>query len=255
MIPLSGGILPRRLCWFSCGAASAVATKITVSEDSSSPSVIVYTKIKEEHSDNQRFIEACRAWFSQDITIVSNEKYHGSIYEVFTRERYLVGPAGAPCTKRLKRQVREQFSQKNDVHILGYTSEESDRAETFQDNNPDLVCRFPLIERQLTKSDCLAMIRDAGIALPAMYLLGYEHNNCIGCCKGGMGYWNKIRIDFPDVFARMAATEREIGATIIRSNGEPLYLDELDPSAGRGQREPHIECGVFCEQAKQEYGG
>lgn len=31
-----------------------------------------------------------------------------------------------------------------------------------------------------------------------MYDLGYANNNCIGCVKGGIGYWNKIRIDFPE---------------------------------------------------------
>ena len=48
------------------------------------------------------------------------------------------------------------------------------------------------------------MVHRAGVKLPAMYGLGYEHNNCIGCVKGGMGYWNKIRKDFPDAFEKMA---------------------------------------------------
>ncbi len=37
-----------------------------------------------------------------------------------------------------------------------------------------------------------------------MYDLGYPNNNCIGCVKGGMGYWNKIRKDFPEVFQKRA---------------------------------------------------
>lgn len=85
-----------------------------------------------------------------------------------------------------------------------------------------------------------------------MYKLGYDHNNCIGCVKGKMGYWNKVRVDFPDIFNRMAQTERAIGASINRKNGQPVYLDELDPTAGHQQKEVTIECGVFCEAALLE---
>lgn len=75
-----------------------------------------------------------------------------------------------------------------------------------------------------------------------MYDMGYRNNNCIGCVKGGMGYWNKIRRDFPEVFARRARQEREIGHTCI--NG--IYLDELDPNRGRMEDEVLEECGIAC---------
>ena len=76
-----------------------------------------------------------------------------------------------------------------------------------------------------------------------MYDLGYPNNNCVGCVKGGQGYWNKIRVDFPEVFAARAAMEREIGATCI--NG--TYLDELDPNAGRNKKIILDDCGILCE--------
>jgi hypothetical protein len=75
-----------------------------------------------------------------------------------------------------------------------------------------------------------------------MYDLGYPNNNCIGCVKGGMGYWNKIRQDFPEVFADRARMEREIGASCM--NG--VYLDELAPEAGRGLKPIVEDCGILC---------
>lgn len=67
-----------------------------------------------------------------------------------------------------------------------------------------------------------------------------------------MGYWNKIRIDFPEVFARRAAQERAIGATCLRSDKQPLFLDELDPSRGNYEAEEDVECGVLCRSVVQE---
>ena len=59
-----------------------------------------------------------------------------------------------------------------------------------------------------------------------------------------MGYWNKIRVDFPDVFASRAALERTVGGSCI--NG--IYLDELDPMAGRDCKIIVPECGAMCER-------
>lgn len=78
---------------------------------------------------------------------------------------------------------------------------------------------------------------------PIMYDLGYTNNNCIGCVKGGMYYWNKIRKDFPEVFEKRAKIEREIGHSCIKG----VYLDELDPSRGRKQDEISEDCGIACE--------
>ena len=244
----------RVLCWFSCGATSAVASKLICSTQQKHSVVIAYTQVNEESGDNIRFLNDCAGWFGRDITILRNEKYGGSIYQVFEQTQYLVSRYGAPCTKKLKRDVREQFQLPDDIHVLGFSAEEQDRADEFAERNPSLALRFPLIDRNLTKADCLALVQDAGIKLPDLYLKGYDHNNCIGCVKGGMGYWNKIRVDFPSVFIRMAETERKIGHSINRSKGLPVFLDELDPSAGHGVKEPSIECGVFCESAKLEMG-
>jgi 3'-phosphoadenosine 5'-phosphosulfate sulfotransferase (PAPS reductase)/FAD synthetase len=238
----------RILCWFSCGATSAVATKLIIQSQQQHPVEIVYTQVKEEHKDNARFLKDCEGWFGQDITIIRNEKYAASIYEVFERERYLVGPYGAPCTKHLKRNMREKFQRQGDVHILGFSVEETARAEQFEERNPSLVCRFPLIEQRLAKADCLAILDRSGIELPVMYSMGYEHNNCIGCVKGKKGYWNKIRTDFPDTFKKMSKLERNLGVSILREKGEKLFLDQLDPTAGRGQKETSIECGVFANK-------
>jgi Fe-S cluster biogenesis protein NfuA len=80
-----------------------------------------------------------------------------------------------------------------------------------------------------------------------MYKLGYANNNCIGCVKGGMGYWNAIRKDFPSQFKKMAKTERIIGHAVLKDDGGPVYLDELDPNRGNFERDMPGDCGFTCE--------
>jgi len=89
-----------------------------------------------------------------------------------------------------------------------------------------------------------------------MYKLGYEHNNCVGCVKGGAGYWNKIRVDFPETFDRMAKVERQLNVAINKryEKGRRLrvFLDELDPKAGRPQDLKDAGCSVFCQIEMKE---
>lgn len=239
----------RTISWFSCGAASAVATKLAIVE-SKTPVEVVYCHVKEEHPDNMRFLKDCEAWFGQAIKILENEKYSGSIYEVFVKRKYIVGIAGAPCTVHLKKDVRKAYEQPNDLQIFGYTSEEQDRVDRFIDANNDVRLWSILIDKGLNKEDCLAIVNRAGIELPAMYKLGYQNNNCIGCVKGGLGYWNKIKIDFPEEFNRMAELEKTLGVKILKHKGDRIYLHELPSDAGNYPKESSIECGIFCQMAE-----
>ena len=119
----------RIVCWFSCGAASAVATKLVLSERTDIPVVIAYTEVMEEHQDNRRFLIECEQWFAHEITILRNEDYNGSIYEVFSKTRFLKGPEGAACTRLLKKAVRERFQQPGDLQVFGYTADEQQRVD------------------------------------------------------------------------------------------------------------------------------
>ena len=238
----------RIVCWFSCGAASAVATKLAIAENAGKlPLVIAYTEVMEEHPDNKRFLAECEKWFGQEIVILGNDYYKRSIYETFKTSAMNIRGA-APCTRVLKKQVRERYEQVGDRQVFGYTAEEQQRYDRFIDANNEVDVWVPLIEKGLNKVDCLAMLQNAGIDLPEMYKLGYLNNNCIGCVKGGMGYWNKIRVDFPEQFDRMAKLERFKKQTIFKDR----YLDELKPTDGNYPKEPDIECSIFCQMAEQD---
>lgn len=245
----------RIVCWFSCGAASAVATKLAIVENAGKlPLVVARCIVREEHEDNERFANECEKWFGVPIFNLIAEEYNGSIYEVFERRKYISGVAGAPCTRLLKKAVREKFQQPNDTHVFGYCAEEQGRFDDFLDAN-NISVKAPLIDRGLEHKDCLAMIQSAGIELAVMYKLGYKHNNCKGCVKAtGAGYWNKIKIDFPVEFYRMAEVSRRIGARLVKVGQDRIFLDELKPLTGNYASEPEVQCGIFCEMAKQEYG-
>ncbi len=248
----------RIVCQFSCGAASAVATKLMLAQYGDTRTVeIINAFIVEEHPDNRRFLADCERWFGRSVTVLRDEKYGASTQEVFRKKRFMGGAMfGAPCSRALKKEVLDAWRLPDDEMVLGYTVEEQGRLDKFLDANPALTVHAPLIERGLGKADCLAMVERAGIELPLMYRLGYENANCIGCVKGGDGYWNKIRRDFPAEFEALADIQETIGPGAYlfryRDTGERYSLRQLPPNKGRYKDEPSISCSFFCELAEAD---
>ena len=231
-----------KVAWFSAGVTSAVACKLA--NENFDDVVICYIETGSHHPDNMRFLADCEKWMARKINVIRNDKYD-SVAHLIDERRFINGPFGALCTDELKKKVREKAQRifGFDAHFMGFDISEKERARLFQARNPEYNFINPLLDFGISKNECAGILKSAGITLPKMYLLGYEHNNCIGCVKGGQGYWNMIRRDFPDVFAERAAQEREVGVTCI--NG--TFLDELSPTAGRGQREVMPDCGMFCQ--------
>lgn len=237
----------RYLAWFSCGAASACAAKLAVETYGNACEVVYCNTMRTEHSDNSRFFDDVERWIGRSITVIESDKYE-TIDDVFERTHYMAGIKGARCTIEMKKLPREAFQQIGDIHIFGYTDDKKEhkRAADFEKYNPSLNVEWLLIERHINKACCLTMLSDAGIALPAMYGLGFDHNNCLACAKAtSPGYWNRTRKFFPEVFLRRALQSRKLGVRLVRYKGERIFLDELPPDADAPDDD--IECGPVCQ--------
>jgi hypothetical protein len=247
---------PRIVCQFSCGAASAVATKLALADYGSTHDVqIINAFLANEHEDNRRFLTDCEGWFGAPITVLCDTKYGANIIEVFRRERFMMSRQGAPCTRILKRRLMDAWKRPGDVMVFGYTVEEADRLDDFRERNPDRPVVAPLIERGLGKDDCKAMIQRAGIELPVMYRLGYDNANCIGCVKGGEGYFRAIREDFPEQFQLLCQVQDLLGPGSYlhrnRTTNERFSLRDLGEGTVR-RNEKIPACSFFCEIAEAD---
>ena len=253
------------IAWFSCGAASAIAAKLAIKKYGADVDV-VYMDTGSEHPDNARFFNEIQEWLGVKITVIKSEKYF-DIWDVFDKTGFLVSPKGARCTTELKKKVANDYRKNNlgVIEIFGYTLEEATikrsykigdkyvqltRCKNFERSNPEINVEWILPENDLRKSDCLALLDRENIEIPAMYKMGYNNNNCIGCVKGGAGYWNKIRVDFPDIFERMSKLDRKLDRKLnikhLDQSGSRIFLDELLPTTGNYPAEIMPSCGIVC---------
>jgi hypothetical protein len=243
----------RIVCWFSAGAASAVATKLLLAERRNAEVAIVRVIVPEEDPDNDRFAADCAAWFGQPIREIRSTEW-ASCEELWEARRYMSGPNGAICTGQMKKVPRYAFEAEwhPDQHVFGFTAEEGHRIENLRPEVPGILA--PLHAAGLGKEDCYAIVQRAGLLLPLRYRQGFPNANCRGCVKAqSPRYWNLERQVNPDVFARRAAQSRRLGVRLVKLTSgtrERIFLDDLDPQDMTGDLGPSADCGILCAIAE-----
>ena len=230
--------------WYSCGCSSLVACKLAKPDEN------VYIHVSNQHPDTLRFLCDSQRILGR-ITILQSLEY-ASVDDVIETSGYINGADGARCTLVLKKRVRQKWERDNwrkgpFTYVWGFDVDERKRAERVVESMPEFAHEFPLIDRGLTKGDCHQLCEEWGIRRQIVYDMGYAFGNCLGCVKGGRAYWNKIRIDFPEVFERRARQERRIGRSCIPG----VFLDELPEDSGY-DKIVIPSCSLECVQVLEE---
>lgn len=214
------------ISWWSGGITSAVACKLAL--DFFDDVSIVFMDTKNEDEDTYRFKADCEKWYGQKIDTISRiarDKYN-SIEDVWEKYKSLNVATGAICSAVLKRELRIEYqkSVEYDYQVFGFEfdKKEMNRALSIQKNYPNSKPIFPLLMMGYDKSQCIKIVSDAGISPPRSYAMGFNNNNCLntGCVQGGIGYWQKMKKDFPDKFYKMAEREHKL----TKLKGKPVTM-------------------------------
>lgn len=258
------------ICWWSGGITSAVACKVAIDLYGLNRCRVVMIDTKNEHPDTYRFLMDCERWYGLSIESITGigEKYN-SIQDVWIKNKSLNVSHGAVCSSELKRRVREKWQKENNYthQVFGFEfdKKEFNRAMSMTLNHPKAKPIFPLLMMGYDKGKCIDIVKEAGIDVPEMYLIGFNNNNCFktGCVQGGIGYWQKMKREFPEKFNAMAEMEHKLtdmkGAPVTMlkdqsKNGGLLFLkphkdypEVKDISIKKGvEPEPLMDCNGFC---------
>lgn len=256
------------ICWWSGGITSAVACKIAIDLYGVERCQVVFIDTKNEHEDTYRFMKDCEKWYGSTIDSITGigDKYK-SIQDVWIQHKSLNVAHGAICSSTLKRRVREKWEKEIEYahQVFGFEIDEMKRAKSMKLNNSHTNPIFPLLMYGYSKKDCIKIVEEAGIEPPEMYKLGFLNNNCFGtgCVQGGIGYWQKMKRDFPEKFEAMAEMEHKltdlkgspvtmckdqsVNGGLVFLKPHPDYPNNKDISMMKGREpKPLFECNGFC---------
>jgi PP-loop superfamily ATP-utilizing enzyme len=211
------------IAWWSGGITSAVTCKICIDLYGIENVRFIFIDTRNEDEDTYRFLLDCEKWYGAKIETISSNEFQ-SIQDVWRKHNSLNVATGAICSTTLKRKVRELWQKTNeyDHQAFGFELSESKRAMGMVLNHKDAKPIFPLMLYGYTKNDCMRIVKDAGIDVPRVYMYGYKNNNCFktGCVQGGIGYWQKIKNEYPAKFEAMAKMEHEL----TNVKGKPITM-------------------------------
>lgn len=259
------------IAWWSGGITSAVTCKLCIDIFGIENIKFIFIDTHNEDEDTYRFLKDCEHWYHAKIETICSNKFI-SIQDVWRKYKSLNVATGAICSTMLKRKVREEWQKNNqyDYQAFGFDILEGNRAKSLTINNPKAKAIYPLLFYGLSKKDCVKIALDSGIKIPRTYNYGYLNNNCFktGCVQGGIGYWQKIQIEYPEKFDAMAEIEHELtnakglpvtmlkdqskeakqnGNTLVFLKKHPDYpnLKSIDDMP-KCKVEPLFECNGFC---------
>jgi PP-loop superfamily ATP-utilizing enzyme len=215
------------ICWWSGGITSAVACKVAIDLYGKDNCMVVMIDTCNEHEDTYRFKEDCAKWYEKEIEVITEVgRDYESIQDVWRKHKSLNVAHGAICSTQLKRRVREKWQEdiEFDHQVFGFEfdKKEFNRAKSLTMNHVKAKAIYPLLMLGYDKDKCLEIVQNAGIEIPLMYQMGFRNNNCFGtgCVQGGIGYWQKMKKDFPNKFDKMANMEHEL----TELKGQPVTM-------------------------------
>jgi len=130
------------------------------------------------------------------------------------------------CCVKFKKQPVDKYVKQPCEVMLGYDFNERKRRRTK--NRKQITFIFPLIERKITREQCVDIIREHGLLVPI-------RSGCYLCPYQSKKTWKRLRDNHPDLFMKAMALEEN---AITRKSGKQLYqggnLSSICPSGVQG---------------------
>jgi 3'-phosphoadenosine 5'-phosphosulfate sulfotransferase (PAPS reductase)/FAD synthetase len=196
----------------SGGSASAVAASRVIDRYGKENTTLWFADTLWEDDDLYRFLNDLEQLW--DMTIKRHTEGRTPL-QVAEDRKIIPNSRIAPCSLVLKQQPFKRFLTKHKkpmtVH-LGLDWTEAQRMarpkETYEEIEGVHV-DYPLTWKPLPNLRYNDTIREWGIEVPRLYLMGFPHNNCGGrCVRQGVKEWKRLKEHFPQRFDDVAEWEQ-----------------------------------------------
>ncbi|MEV4806848.1 hypothetical protein AB0K18_43210 [Nonomuraea sp. NPDC049421] len=204
----------------SGGAGSFLAAERVKAQHGTHDMVLLFADTGTEDPDLYRFLDDACAHLGVPLTVVKDGR---TPWQVFFDEHFLGNSRLAPCSKRLKqipcrKWLEAHCDPATTTVYVGIDASEKRRLPGVIKGWEGWRVEFPMCdEPHLTKAEMLDELRKLDIAVPLLYRVGLEHNNCAGLCvRAGQRQWLLTLQAFPDRYAFAERQEQEFRAQFGR---------------------------------------
>ena len=178
------------------------------------------------------------------ITILKpNVQGHSNLYD-FCWDRHIIpSRMNRWCTDKFKHRQTSAYMEKPCFVCIGFDKGEEHRATITHFKGQEN--RFPLIEREMTRKDCIDFIQICGLPLPVK-------SGCWFCPYQPVREFRKLRMHHPELYCQAKALEDRANVQRLKEGKNPLYLQgkPLDKLVHEAQYEMWEEYKPPCYCAR-----
>jgi hypothetical protein len=247
----------------SGGLTSYEALKRTIERHGVESTTAVFADTRIEDSDLYRFLDDIERHLGIQIIRIADGR---TVFDVWHDQGAITlrmpgsGAGTAVCSKLLKRHVVDKWLESQSgpyTLVFGMDWSEQHRMDRLVKRYGDTPCWFPLAEKPyIDKCEIMDQLTVAGIAIPGLYLDGFQHNNCGGgCVLAGQAAFAHLLKKRPDTYQLWEseeqrfrdATGKPVAILIDRRGGgprRPMTLKDFREQIERGERYDRDDWGV-----------
>ena len=206
--------------------------------------VAVFADTGAELPETYDYVDVAREYLDRhgvELKIVRSKS--GSLYETCKRRKVIPSKIWRWSTRDYKITPIHAYYRSLGTHIYEYLGIAYDEVERMKVSKEEYITSlFPLIDRKMTRNDCVKMIRSARLSIPVK-------SGCFMCPFMDIPRWKSIYTNHPDLYKKAMKLEE----TSKHFPTQRLNVHTLRGLIERGfdqSQDKHTmsdkPCGAFC---------
>ena len=135
------------------------------------------------------------------FTVVQARPRKTDLYGTSLRRRVIPSVVWRWCTRDFKVNPIHRYYLGLGGHVNQYIGIAFDEIHRMKDSREEFITNlYPLVDRKMTREDCISLISDAGLPVP-------EKSGCYFCPFNSTERWRHLLEHHPDLFEKAIALE------------------------------------------------
>ena len=194
---------PAHILSFGAGV-NTVALMVMLVRDEAPLDGVVFADTGGETPDTYESVEIARTYLAEyqiPFTVVQARQRATDLFGTALRRKVIPSVQWRWCTRDFKVNPIHQYYRGLGGHINQYVGIAFDEIHRMRDSRETYVTNlYPLVDRRLTRQDCIDLISEAGLPVP-------PKSGCYFCPFNSTSRWRWILEHHPELFAKAIELE------------------------------------------------
>lgn len=232
------------------GGVNTVALMVLLVDEQAPLDCVIFADTGAETEGTYNAVEIAREYLDErsiPFKVVQARPKQTDLYGTLLRRRVIPSVQWRWCTRDFKVNPIHSYYSTLGTHINQYIGIAFDEIHRMKDSGVSHITNiYPLVERRMTRQDCINIIDEAGLPVP-------EKSGCYFCPFNSTERWKQLLIKYPQLFDKAIMLEenskhfpkQRLTDQVFRERDQ-VTLREYRNRLSTGQHAMQIPDGMVC---------